>query len=278
VSQYSDTELMSMLSSVLSPTPAVPDEAALARLHATLAELSNESGLTVVTPVRQPKRFVGLRGRMARRTSVVALATFLVTGGVATAGVATDTLPGPTRNLAYNLGLPVTSPGLNQARANLIQLKRSIDQGNRIAEVRWGRSLQHDLKDLNDNDLAQIRVPALSLLSVAGLEDPLRSPTTTSSTAPTTNDGSDSDGNSSNPTTSVPNNSGHDSSDKDSSGSIPLIPTLTVPNPRDPVPTTDSNVGGNDQFLPITTSPLNTDQLTTGVTLPLVSGDLPGGD
>ena len=47
--------------------------------------------------------------------------------------------------------------------------------------------MQHDLKDLNDHDLAQIRVPALGLLREVGLKDPLGSPVTTSTTlVPTT--------------------------------------------------------------------------------------------
>jgi hypothetical protein len=176
--------------------------------------------------------------------------------------VATDTLPGPTRNIAYDLGLPVTSPGLFQARQNLDQLKRSIVQGNRHEQIRWGSQLQHDLKSLNDDDLAQIRVPALSVLNEAGLEDPLQPPGTTSTTSPATKNGSGSDHNSPD----------HDSSDVNQSGSNPLIPTLTVPSLTDPVPTTAPTDDGSGEFLPTTPSSSNFDQVTTTVTIPPVPG------
>jgi hypothetical protein len=283
VSPISDTELMAMLSGALTAPPVTPDQVTLARLRATLTDLSRESGVNVVTRVGRTKGFAGLRSRVARHTSLVAVATLLLTGGVATAGVATDTLPGPTRNLAYNLGLPVTSPGLYHARTNLEQLKQSINERNHNAEVRWGRSLQHDLKSLNDDDLAKIRMPALSLLSEVGLEDPLgpssSTSTTTTSTAisttttPATDEGSNSDGNSSVPPSTVPDRSDGDSSDAKTPSLPPLIPTLTVPGPTVPVPTTVANGDEIDQFLSSTTLPVVPDQVATGVTLPPVSGD-----
>ena len=271
MSQFSDTELMAMLSGALAPTPATPDETTLARLHTTLTELSNESMLNIATRVGRTKRFAGLHSRVARHTSLVAVATLLLTGGVATAGVATNTLPGPTRNFAYDLGLPVTSPGLYQTQINLERLKKSIDHHNHVAEVRWGRLLQQELKNLDVGDLAQIRVPALSLLSEAGLED-AQNPSTTSST----NDNSNTDRNSSVTTSTVPNASDNDSSDANSAGSNTLIPTLTVPNPTILVPTTVANSDGIGESMPTTTSSANSDQSTTEVTLPPVSGDLSG--
>jgi hypothetical protein len=289
VSPISDTELMAMLSGALTTPPVAPDQVTLARLRATLTELSRESSINVVTRVGRTKGFAGLRSRVARHTTFVAVATLLFTGGVATAGVATDTLPGPTRNLAYDLGLPVTSPGLYHARTNLEQLKQSINERNHNAEVRWGRSLQHDLKSLNGDDLAKIRLPALSLLSEVGLEDPLgpssSTSTTTSSTVitstttPTTDEGSNSDRNSSVPPSTVPDGSDSDSSDANIPNSNPFNPTLTVPNPTQLVPTTVANGGGSgggDEFQPTTTQLVNPDEATTVVTLSPVSGDQSG--
>lgn len=288
MSQYSDSDLMAMLSGALSPTPTQPDRLTLDRLHATLAELSTTSVATDVAGARRSMGIAGLRGRLARRTSVVAATMVLITGGVATAAVATDTLPGPTRNLAYYLGLPVTSPGLFQAQTNLNQLKNSIDHGNRTGEVRWGRTLQHDLKGLNDIDLAQIEAPALSLLSEVGLEEPLGPPAATSTTSSTTNDGTDANQDSPKPTSSLPNSSlpnssGGDSSDGDSSGSSPLIPTLTVPVPSNLVPTTVLSGDGSDGLQPTATttttiSSSNADEISTGASLSLASGDLSGGN
>ncbi len=291
MSPISDTELMAMLSGALTAPPVTPDQVTLARLRSTLTELSRESGVNVVTRVGRTKGFAGLRSRVARHTSLVAVATLLLTGGVATAGVATDTLPGPMRNLAYDLGLPVTSPGLYHARTNLEQLKQSINDRNNNEEVRWGLSLQHDLKSLNDDDLAKIRLPALSLLSEIGLEDPLSpsSPTSTTTTSttttstaitttttPATDEGSNSDRNSSVPPSAVPDGSDNDSSDTNTSVSPPLIPTLTVPGPTVQVPTTVANGDESDQISPSTTLPVIPSQVATGVTLPPISRDQSG--
>ena len=263
MNEFSDAELLAMLGGALSPTPAAPDAVTLARLHMTLADISTEVGPLVTARAHPSRTLGGLRRRMAQHVSVVAVAAAVIlTGGVATAGVATDTLPGPTRNIAYDLGLPVTSPGLFQARQNMDQLKRSIVQGNRQEQIRWGSQLQHDLKSLNDDDLAQIRVPALSVLNEAGLEDPLQSPGTTSTTSPATKNGSGSDHHSPD----------HDSSDVNPSGSNLLIPTLTVPSFTDPVPITAPNDDGSGEFLPTTPSSSNSDQVTTTVTIPPVSG------
>jgi hypothetical protein len=285
MNEYSDAELMTVLGSALAPTPAMPDWATLARLHETLAELASQSAAPTDVATVRPKRFEGMRRRLARRTWVVALISLLATGGVATAAVATDTLPGPTRNLAYDLGLPVTSPGLYQAQANLVQLRSSIDHGSRSGEVRWGRSLQHDLKALNDSDLAQIRVPALTLLSEAGLEDPLSSPVTSSATTttkPTSNDNSDSSGSDSSsiPTTSSPEAANNDSSDANPSGASQLIPTLTVPSPTDlvTIPTSVNDEGyGLVTTTTTSTSPPNSDQVPT-LTLPPLTEELSNGD
>ena len=275
MSQYSDAELLTMLGGALSPPPAAPDAATLSLLHMTLADISTQSGPVATARVR-PQRTIGaLRRRAAQHASVVAVSlAVILTGGVATAAVATDTLPGATRNFAYDLGLPVTSPGLYQARQNLNQLKRSIVQGDRNAQVHWGSELQHDLKSLNDDDLAQIRVPALRLLSEAGLEDPLPSLATTSTTSPATNDGSDSDLNSPGPTSTVPNSSHSDSSDTNQSGPIPPVPTLTIPGPTDLLPVTTTSGDGVDESLAPITSLVSPDQVTTTVTAPPVVGDL----
>lgn len=260
MNEYSDAEILTLLGGALSATPAAPDAETLARLHMTLDAISTESGPLVTARARPAWAFGRLRRRVAQRASVVAVAAAVIlTGGVATAAVATDTLPGPTRNIAYDLGLPVTSPGLYQARQNLNQLKTSIVQGNRKAQARWGGQLQHDLKSLNDVDLAQIRVPARSLLNEAGLGDSQLSPVTTSTTVPATNDNSDGDHNTPKTTITTLNSSDHDSSDANHSGSIPLTPTLTVPSPTELVPTTTPNSDGGDHFYPSTTTTLNSE-------------------
>lgn len=260
---------MILLGSALSPPTVKPDGTTIARLHATLATLANEPAVIVSSKVSWATQITALRAQFAQRTSVLVVAICLMTGGVATAAVATDTLPGPTRNLAYALGLPVTSPGLYQAQTNLNELKIALTQGNRQAEVRWGQVVEHDLEKLSTDDLAEIRKPALSLLNAAGLEDPAGSSNASpsmSNTSPSTSDrngsGDSSSDNSTTTDTVAPISSDNQDSVANSSDSSPLVPTLTLPGPTDPTSTTSSTNDESSQYSNSTSSPLltNSDQ------------------
>lgn len=184
----SDSEIMAMLGAALSPTPSAPDQETLARLHAALADLGDGSVTDVAAQAGHRTTVGGLRRRVANHASrlFVIAATVLLTGGVATAAVATDTLPGPTRNIAYDLGLPVTSPALFLAKQNLTQLKKSIVEKNHGQVVRLGHQLEQDLKSLNQGDLSEIRDSAEGLLNDAGLPVPSLPELTTSTTSTST--------------------------------------------------------------------------------------------
>ena len=109
-----------------------PGPEALAELHRALESWLAEDDdpiLAPVIPMFAPRhRSIGWAGIHRLRHPVAALLAVgvLATSGVAAAGVATDHLPGPTRNVAFALGLPVTSPALESARATTVQLQVAL--------------------------------------------------------------------------------------------------------------------------------------------------------
>jgi hypothetical protein len=190
LADVADVELLSLLGAALVPSATLPDEITLARLHATLADLEVDSEPLDITTARgrhDRGRLAPVRRRFASRSSIVAASAiaFALTAGVAAAAVATNTLPGPTRAIAYDLGLPVTSPALFRAQGTSTQLHQAILAKDRTQEVRLGRQLIGELKVLNPSDLAQIRRSAQSLLHEIGLKMPTLSSAVTSPITPT---------------------------------------------------------------------------------------------
>jgi hypothetical protein len=174
MADLTDVELLSRLQVALAPAPARPDEVSLARLHATLAELEAETEpVDIVSARRRRELRRGLPRRVTRSSVVAASAlTFALTASVAAAAVATNTLPGPTRAFAYDLGLPVTSPALFRAQQSANQLREAIVAKNHQQETRLSHELVRDLKSLNASDLSQIRSTAEKLLGTVGLRVP----------------------------------------------------------------------------------------------------------
>jgi hypothetical protein len=196
MAELTDVELLSLLEASISPALVRPDEISLAQLHATLAGL--EAG-TEVTSITHSVRDSGsdraghvARRRRTRRSSIVVVSaiSFALTAGVAAAAVVTNTLPGPTRAFAYDLGLPVTSPSLFRADQSATQLHQAIIANNRPEERALAQKLIGELKKLNFNDLTQIRARADKLLVDVGLGLPTlpsltKTPITTTNTVPT---------------------------------------------------------------------------------------------
>jgi len=154
--EYSDDAILALLGETLEPGERAVDPGALSRLHATLEGVKQET-----KPTRRRKR-LGIRHPVA-----VALGGLVLSfSGVAAAAVGTDTLPGPTRNIAYNVGLPVTSPALYQTRGTLAQIQGEPvgPDGRRI-----GKQLQRELGGLTPGDLAAIRAQAKGALQRQGL-------------------------------------------------------------------------------------------------------------
>jgi hypothetical protein len=190
MSELTDVELLSRLQDALTPASVQPDEVSLARLHATLAELAGESepvSITTALERRDQGRSNVVRRRVTARTSLVAASAlaFALTAGVAAAAVATNTLPGPTRAIAYDLGLPVTSPALVRAETSAKQLHLAIVTKNHSQERLLAHQLVGDLKTLNTNDLSQIRNAAKKLLVEVGVKVPTLPGAVTSPTTPT---------------------------------------------------------------------------------------------
>ncbi|MDE3064371.1 MAG: hypothetical protein KGJ36_01720 [Acidobacteriota bacterium] len=180
-----DDELLDALRTALAVPPVAPDERAMAGLDAALAATSTGRGprgadLGTIASLRK------MAGRRVSTLSVI-LVMSLVTGGAAAAAVATDTLPGPTRAIAWDLGLPVTSPGLYQARQAASGLQRALHSGDHRHATALGRTLERDLQGLDPADLSQVQGTADQLLQQTGVTPP---------TAPSSGTGTDQSGDS----------------------------------------------------------------------------------
>jgi hypothetical protein len=161
---HNDDELLALLADAFPTQPVKPDEKARQRLRDALA---NDNLAAFDSPASRGARW---RRRIGSRAGVFTLSSIgiLVIGGAA-AAVTTNTLPGPTRNLAYDIGLPVTSPALYHARQQLGQLVSANAQHHTTTARQLGHDLLRDLTLLNHADLAQIRKPAQIALTQTGL-------------------------------------------------------------------------------------------------------------
>jgi hypothetical protein len=184
----SDDELLALLGDAFPTQPVEPDERARQHLLEALA-LDNLAPLAGSTSPGARRR-----RRFGPHASALTFSTIgvLVLGGVAAAAVTTNTLPGPTRAIAYDLHLPVTSPALYKARQQLHQLDSANAQHHTSVARQLGRGLLHDLTLLNHTDLSRIRVPAKKALTQTGLLPQtlkilgITSPSTTTTVAPST--------------------------------------------------------------------------------------------
>jgi hypothetical protein len=167
VNMNNDDELIEQLRSALAAPTVAPDQRTMDGLTRELAALKTVRGgrstrTGTITSLRR------VAGRGVSTLSLV-IGAGLLAGGVAAAAVATDTLPGPTRNIAWDLGLPVTSPALYQARQVASHLQVSLHSRDRQSSTSLGRTLVRDLKGLDPSDLAQIQGSADQLLQKAGV-------------------------------------------------------------------------------------------------------------
>jgi len=196
----SDDELLARLKEAFPAPAATPDGAARQHL---LDALATDNVVSIDTSASRSAR---LRRRFGSHVSALTLsaAGVLALGGVAAAAVATNTLPGPTRAIAYDLGLPVTSPALFQARAQLHQLNTANEMHQKQTARNLSRKLIGDLKSLNQSDLSQIRSAAHNALEVSGLLSQATKILGTSATTTTTIATSTSTSTSTTTTTLVP--------------------------------------------------------------------------
>ena len=170
-----DDALLATLGAALAPEPSSPTAGQMAALHAAL---DARSGLisaavpdAVIVPLGTSAGATGSRTarihRLRHPVAVLVGVAVLATSGVAAAGVATDTMPGPARHVAYSIGLPVTSPALESARATLGALEAALQGHDRAAVVASAALLRTQLAALSDADRAQIDPAAGHLLASA---------------------------------------------------------------------------------------------------------------
>jgi hypothetical protein len=191
MAELTDLELLSSLRVALAPPPIRPDDATMARLHEALAKLDVEDEpIDFVAAARRNVRHANTTRRARRtvgRSSIVAISALAaaLSVGVAAAAVATNTLPGPTRAVAYDLGLPVTSPSLFSAQRSATELRQAILAKDLPQERVLGQQLIGELKTLNYSDLSEIRSTADRLLVQVGLSLPSASNAATRPLTPT---------------------------------------------------------------------------------------------
>ncbi|HEX7443729.1 MAG TPA: hypothetical protein VF320_07580, partial [Acidimicrobiales bacterium] len=178
---FDDDTLLDVLGEILAPEPVEPGPEALAALHRALATRSDAPGYAVdrddlaavlpfappaVPATRRSATWAGLH-RLRHPVAAAVAVGVLATSGVAAAGVATDHLPGPTRSVAFALGLPVTSPSLEAARGTMGQLRVALAARD-VAQVRASATLLRSQVDgLAPADRAQIEASAGVLLTQA---------------------------------------------------------------------------------------------------------------
>ena len=172
-SLFDDDTLLVALSAALEPEDVEPGPHALAALDQALADRAGaaaDHGLAIVVPIMAPARrsstWAGLH-RLRHPVAAAVAVGVLATSGVAAAGVATDRLPGPTRTVAYDLGLPVTSPALEGTRGTMDQLRQAL-AGHNVAQVNASAVfLRTQLAGLSPSDRAQVEPAAAELLAQA---------------------------------------------------------------------------------------------------------------
>jgi hypothetical protein len=176
MARLDDDQLLDALRGSLAPTAVGPDPG---ELHAFRAVLASQFGgsataddFAEVIPIEAARRTkqtwsTGLR-RMRHPVTALVAAAVLATGGVAAAGVATDTLPGPARQIAFAIGLPVSSPALQATRGAMEDLQNALDRQETVAIRATAHTLGTGLATLEPSDRAQVEPAADQLLARAG--------------------------------------------------------------------------------------------------------------
>lgn len=172
MTEHDDRLLAAALAEALAPEPVPPNPDDLTRLHQALAIRTNghgsfSEGSAPIPTVRRfafPSWTVQLR-RLRHPVAVLAFVGVLATGGVATAAVATNTLPGPSRDVAFDLGLPVSSPDLVATQACIGALRTALDSRDAAEVSTEANSLRRDLAALSPTELRQVVLEANQLLA-----------------------------------------------------------------------------------------------------------------
>jgi hypothetical protein len=279
-----DDVLLAALSAALAPEPVEPGPEAMAALQLALDALTPDApkaGSAIVVPFAPPKHrsttWTGIH-RLRHPLAAAVAVGMLATSGVAAAGVATDHLPGSTRNVAFALGLPVTSPALTSAKSTMNQLSVDLDAQDVVRVRASAAALRTELAGLSVADRASIQLPADDLLTGADSFEQSSTNGASSGTGGPTGSGASSDSNTSNGTTT----SGTTSSNGGSANGT------GISSDGSPTGTSASSEGSSGGTAPGTISPFiiepadgssggSTTTTTTGVTPTAEPGDGGGG-
>ena len=155
-----DGDLLEMVAGALAPAPIRPTPADYEQLRRALAS-------SVPSPELQltPRKVSSLR-RLPHPVAAMVAVAVLTTGGAA-AAVSTNTLPGPLRNFAFAVGLPVTSPALEQVDGDLASLRAALTLGDETAIRTDAATLRRDLEALGPADRVTASAGANLLLTRA---------------------------------------------------------------------------------------------------------------
>lgn len=206
----SDDQLLGQLRQALVDPDLAPGPGELARLHQALAASRSAPHRLVADEGSRP-RFAGRRSPRL----VVAGAMVVAALGAFAGGVAANSLPGPLRSAAYDMGLPVSSPALVAAEAAEMQLRAALVDRSRGDVLEASAVLRQRLGALAGSDRRKAYPAGAKLLAEAvsflAAESPgSQPPSTESPTIPpetTTPEGSQGGG-SSEPSTTEPSDGG----------------------------------------------------------------------
>ncbi|HVC71522.1 MAG TPA: hypothetical protein VNC61_14805 [Acidimicrobiales bacterium] len=154
----SDDELLDALRDALVPPDLSPGPMETARFRQAL-----EAGRA--DP--RPRRAIAWRALRFPPGLVAAGAVFVAALGAIGGGVAADTLPGPLRTAAYDMGLPVSSPALVTAQGAETALRHALQAGDRMEVVVEAAALRQRLSALDPADRLKVDPEGITLLAKA---------------------------------------------------------------------------------------------------------------
>ena len=163
-----------------------PDGATISPVETAVAPATAEeaSEAAPVGPLRPGKRPLRRLGSSAWRAGSVAagLVVFSASAAAANGGVP---LPRPVRVVAYNVGLPVDSPALDDTHQHIEELKDAVKAKDKPKAEATVRRLEKDLTKVPADEKQKAEKKVVAVIEQADVRELIESPTpTTTTTAP----------------------------------------------------------------------------------------------
>jgi hypothetical protein len=146
-----DEELLEQLGAAFAVEPIEPPPGSVLALHRAV-----RAGARHQT-----------RGSRRRWVSAGLVGGVLSTGWAAAAAASGDPLPGPIRSIAYEVGLPVDSRNLVDARHDRDALRAALRQNDPAAIATQAKALRRELSTLENSERSKIQAEADQLLQQA---------------------------------------------------------------------------------------------------------------